>query len=259
MRRVDTILKRIQRITDTLHHDLATLLSTALQSKSHSPQSGKQATTKETQLYRESLLECFKTFQSLGRIRAAEDIVRKDLVRPWLVKTISRDTLTQMAGISKAPPPTPLAADSKFAFSNPTHTRTGSAAQTIAEEGDYFAYSEPQSSPTSIPDSTASSITTQHENLRNLYNRILNFISTDCATLLDVADRQLSSPSASDLTSKAVLVNGDTANNTTTENFHVLANVIWDEIANRLTGELGHLIFAAGNSDYFQAVSSFLF
>ena len=212
-----------------------------------------QATRKASHSHREALVECLKTFQSLGRIRAAEDIIRKDLVRPWLVKTISRDTLTQTAGISKAPPPTPLAADSKFAFSNPTHTRTGSAAQTIAEEGDYFAQSEPSLNSNTIPESNASSITTQHENLLNLYNRILNFVSTDCATLLDVTDSQLSS--TTDLSTKGIMVNGDSATHATNENFHILSNVVWDEVANRLTGELGHIIFAAGNPDYFQAAS----
>lgn len=231
------------------------LLSTTIQSRSNSLTStnSQVANLKNEASHRDDLVECLRTFQSLGRVRIAEDIIRRELVRPWLVDHISRDTLLSNAHATNIPPPTPLEAASKFAFSNPTHTRTGSATQMISEEGDYFAEVSTYSTTNLIPATPSSAITPQHENLRLLYNRILSFIATDCSTLLEVADKQLVLSSENN----RLLSNGDDthAHLDTSENYHILANVLWDELAQRLAGELGSIIFAAGNPDYFQAVN----
>jgi hypothetical protein len=67
--------------------------------------------------------------------------------------------------------------------------------------------------------------------LVELYNKILNFITRECGLILDVTERTLARAG-----------------------FNILANVIWEEVANRLIAELGHVIFAAGRPDVFHRV-----
>ena len=35
---------------------------------------------------RQTLVECFRTYQAIGRVPDAEEVVRRSVVRPWVIK-----------------------------------------------------------------------------------------------------------------------------------------------------------------------------
>jgi hypothetical protein len=78
LRFVEGLSPRIDHITSTLERDLSSLLTSTLTS---SHDSGGR---------REALLECFRTYEAIGKVGVAEAIVRKELVKNWVVK-VSRN------------------------------------------------------------------------------------------------------------------------------------------------------------------------
>lgn len=87
----------------------------------------------------------------------------------------------------------------------------------------FLEFAEPASSFEPLPGS---------DPLVDLYNKVLAFVSRDCAPLLDAADRRLRGS--------------------------MLVTVVWEELQTRLIAELGHVIFAAGRPESFHSVSAAL-
>jgi hypothetical protein len=198
--------QRIARITSTLHLDLSQILTTILAAPL-------------APSYRESLTVLLRTYASLNLIHSAEELVRKTVVRPFVLSSIHREVLN--SPMSPGVPATPT---------------MGTTFPVSAVEGrgiEFYAF-EPIE-------------TSESEPLADLYNRILRFISQDCGVLLDVAERTLGS---------TAVVPGLLEEKRKKVGYEVLTNVVWEEVVMRLMAELGHVIFAAGRPSTFHRVST---
>lgn len=223
----------MDHIATTLHQDLTALLSSLL-----SPSTRKRRVssygTNDPKMPSNSLAECLRTYLALGRPREAEEVIRRVLVRPWVNQHITREALS--GPLSPRLPNSPASSLPVTSFDAST-----SATEPLQLEVDLL--------PT-VPGPSQSLI--------DLYNQILHFISKDCAAVLDVADRQLASNANQPTTRPDKSFIEDTSASIPADRtFYVLSNVIWPEVTDRLTSELGHYIFASGRPDAFHAVRSF--
>lgn len=97
------------------------------------------------------------------------------------------------------------------------------------------------------------------EPLAELYNKLLSFLSNECALVLDVAERTLAVPTVGNASVVAVLNGGEKKKvKLGGVGYELLSSVVWDEIASRLMSELGHVIYAAGQPTVFHRVSLLL-
>lgn len=235
----DTPAQRIARITSTLHLDLSQLLTAILTP----PASSHAADPRQT---REALTSLFRTYASLGLVSTAEDVVRRHVVRPFVLKTIHRDVLNSAQ--SPVIPSTPFspATASSSGFGLAPALAIGERAIPsfyavepigIAKEGDggWVAGRAPGEG--------------ELDPLCELYNKLLAFVSRDCGMILDVTERTLAVAPATTL-----VIGGAADEKKKRAGYEILTNVVWDEIAARLMGELGHVIFAAGRPSIFQQV-----
>lgn len=93
------------------------------------------------------------------------------------------------------------------------------------------------------------------EPLAELYNKLLSFLSNECAMILDVAERTLAVPTIGNGSIAAVFLGGEKKKvKLGGVGYELLTSVVWDEIASRLMSELGHVIFAAGQPSVFHRV-----
>lgn len=220
-----TALQRISRITSALQLDLSQLLTSIL--------SAPPSSSESYQAYLDELTSALQTFSSLGLIHQAEEIIRKTVVKPFLLKAINRNSLSSTESFSSTP-------DSPSDHSIPPAYRLSHLDQPVS-------FKESDSGP-----------------LLRLYNLLLRFISQDCGTILSIAERSLSRPRG-DSHSKLAIANRrkredpareqeEDEEDREVEGFQILTNVIVDEIASRLVGELGTIIFAAGRPSVFHQV-----
>ncbi|GAA5853661.1 hypothetical protein JCM5353_001396 [Sporobolomyces roseus] len=219
---IDSLDKRISRITSALQLDLSQLLSSIL--------SAPPSSSDSYQAYLDELTSALQTFSSLGLIHQAEEIIRKTVVKPFLLKAINRNSLSSSEPSSST--------------SDPPTDHTIPPAYRLSPLDQPVSFKESDSGP-----------------LLRLYNLLLRFISQDCGTILSIAERSLSRPRG-DSHSKLAIANrrkredpigegeGDEEDQQV-EGFQILTNVIVDEIASRLVGELGTVIFAAGRPSVF--------
>jgi len=221
-----TALQRISRITSALQLDLSQLLTSIL--------SAPPSSSESYQAYLDELTSALQTFSSLGLIHQAEEIIRKTVVKPFLLKAINRNSLSSSNESSSSIP------DSPIDHSVPPAYRLSPLEQPVS-------FKESDSGP-----------------LLQLYNLLLRFISQDCGTILSIAERSLSSPRG-DSHSVLAIANRrkredparepeEDEEDREVEGFQILTNVIVDEIASRLVGELGTVIFAAGRPSVFHQV-----
>lgn len=141
--------------------------------------------------YRQDLTTTLRTFLSLGMVREAEEIVRKELVRPFVGRTVTRDALAAAAGQSRqgsAPtsPLSPVARPTSGADSTqPTAPEPGPEINDSTVPSPYRLDLLP--APASSPPKDGTNLAP----LVEVYNRILAFVANECGTLLDVAERVL--------------------------------------------------------------------
>ncbi|KAM0752493.1 COG complex component [Meredithblackwellia eburnea MCA 4105] len=230
---------RIARITSTLQLDLSQLLTSVI----------KTAPNTDQKTTRDSLSSIFRSYASLGLHDAAEDIVRRILVRPFVLKTIHRDVLTSVQ--SPTVPATPVADSAVFSsFSDGETSQNGlkPAINITTEEPHLFHYNL---EPVRLPRGSDDALSADVEPLVNLYNKLLNFITKDLSLVLDVSEKTTAPPPpTSGLLSSAVKV-PIPVDGQKRANYDLLTNVLWDEIANRLMIELGGTIYAAGRPAVF--------
>ncbi len=170
-------------------------------------------------LDRAELTTLLRTYATLELIPEAEDIIRTAVVRPFAKRLIHRDTLTAPLSPPAEPAPTGLL-----------------AVPGSAEQRSSFYKVEPITS--------AEVGGTETEALVGLYNKLLGFVASDLGVVLDVAERTLAVP-ATTIVGAGVKAEGRR------KGYEVLANVVFDELANRLISEMGHVIFAAGRPGVF--------
>lgn len=219
---VDEIQWRISRIQSTLSSDLDHLFSDTVTALG----TGKLAETDKAKRMAD-LTECLRTYDALQLWRDAEDVLRRDVLREFVKKTIFPGAL--QTSHSTFVPPTPVPIREKFSF--PDSARTPHAP--------FTAFST-QTDPFNAALAAAPRLDEIDNPLAVLYNGILAFLDRDLKRIMDVAER-ISARVGREVDS-AVDARG----------FEVLANVIWAEIARALMDELGSALFAAGRPDEFR-------
>ncbi|GAA5898368.1 hypothetical protein JCM8208_006959 [Rhodotorula glutinis] len=226
---VHALQPRIDRTTSALHSDLSSLLSAILDGSPSAPS------------YRDELTTALRTFASLGLVHRAEDLIRTEVVRPFARRVIHRDALSSSSSSSAA-------------------AAAGAAPASHAAHVPVPYRLEPLPLPNSADTSSSSSSTATSgaPQLAALYNRVLDFVATECGVVLDVAERVLAdvavpSPSGSVGAGEGAQGQEDEGHDDDerVHGFEVLANVVVDEVATALMGELGSVVFAAGRPAVF--------
>ncbi|KAM0790884.1 hypothetical protein ACM66B_004723 [Microbotryomycetes sp. NB124-2] len=217
---IKSLEPRLAKIASVLHFDLERLLSDTLKSARN-----------DARDMRDSLVSLLRTYSALGDVSTAEDIVRKTVVEPQVRELVNRQALATASDGT-------LESDSGSTSGDPTT---------------FYSFSS-----LTVPDGSSNETRT----LKQLYERLLRFVTKDCASFLDIAERVLGpqiTVSTTDMTSSVSSINGNGNGGTEDssgrmkQQYFLLANVVWDEIGNRLIGELGSTIFAAGRPTVFHA------
>lgn len=225
--------QRIDRTTSALHSDLSSLLSAILAGSPSAPS------------YRDELTTALRTFASLGLVAQAEDLIRNEVVRPFARRVIHRDALS--------------------ASSSTSASAAGAAPASHAAHvpAPYRLEPLPVPAPADAASSSSSaSSTSGAPQLAALYNRVLDFVATECGVVLDVAERVLADVAEPGSTGSGPAAAGASEGREDDERegdervhgFEVLANVVVDEVATALMGELGSVVFAAGRPAVFHQV-----
>ncbi|KAJ7647285.1 oligomeric golgi complex component, COG2-domain-containing protein [Roridomyces roridus] len=227
---VDEIQWRIDRIRSTLSSDLDHLFSTTLLSLT-----GEEGKTSEVEKAKTiaDITECLRTYDSMGLWRDAEDVLRRDVVRRFVKKSIfpgalaapqspivphtpfrSSTTPASLATPSALPPRTPYTPFTSFALKTPFNHSLGSASHSP------YAH---------ILDDS-------EDPLASLFSQILRFVERDMSKIMVIAD-------------KVSLKSVSTARK---DGFEILANVVWEEFGRAIMDELGLVVFAAGRPNEFR-------
>lgn len=89
--------------------------------------------------------------------------------------------------------------------------------------------------------------------LIRLYNQILRFVERDVSRIMDTAEKvAIKSSSAKSIFRTSPM--SETPNCVDGEDFQIMANVVWDELAQSIMSELGTVVFAAGRPNEFHKV-----
>ncbi|KDQ57488.1 hypothetical protein JAAARDRAFT_177682 [Jaapia argillacea MUCL 33604] len=275
---------RIDRIKSTLSSDLdhlfaSTLLALTSQNSisNSSTTANKTKPTKTTETEKAKLVsdltECLRTYDLLGLWRDAEDVVRREVVRPFVKKTIFPGALD--APHSPILPHTPFPTRASNTLSHPLASPT-TAQFRIPPRTPYtpFTAFASKSNPfdqsfgsSSSAGGLVSSVPLLDEGdgdgdgrLAVLFNRILRFVERDLGRVMDVAERVcVKSGSGSRVGAKAGsgvadkgLLGGGMSEEKEREGFEIMANVVWVEIGRAVMDELGSFVFAAGRPDEFR-------
>ncbi|KAF8705949.1 hypothetical protein RHS03_05077, partial [Rhizoctonia solani] len=286
---VDTLQFRIDRITSTLSRDLDHHLASTLRALTDSSTMPSAASAERARLTSE-LVECFKIYDALKMWREAEDVIRRELVRPFIKKTIHPASLTA--------PQSPILPRTPFAHPAPTsllpHTpftpfaplATAAASSFSPNIHPEILIPEPNLGDTSIPlsDKNGAGVTDEaggRDALVGLYNKILRFVQRDVMGVVRVAESVSGKsrrggghifggmspgglgispgglPPSSSIGVSPIgpgLVGADPAAAATEnpERIEIIANVVWAELARALMDELGSTVFAVGRPDEFR-------
>ncbi|KAI0316446.1 COG complex component [Amylostereum chailletii] len=231
---VDDIQWRIDRVQSTLSSDLDHLFSTTLLSVADlaNKVSDADRTKKMT-----DLAECLRTYDIMGLWRDAEDVLRREVVREFVKKTVFPGALT--APHSPLLPVTPFPVRER-----PVPTTAGLPPRTPYTPFTAFATKE---SPFGSPNSSVHLLDDYGNPLAALYNNILKFVERDLKKLMDVAEK------ISVKSNTKPPVNGllNTASNKA-DVFDIMANVVWAEVGRAIMDELGSVVFAAGKPNEFR-------
>ncbi|TFK92716.1 COG complex component [Polyporus arcularius HHB13444] len=247
---IDESQWRVDRIKSTLSSDLDHLFATTL----HALVGGKDGkASKVTEIEKSKLYaditECLRTYDVLGLWRDAEDVLRREVVREFVKKSIYPGALTaphspivphtpfpsRTGAASPAPPMTaslpprtpytPFTAFAskqnpfEFALRADTHSNTSSMAHILDEADDPLA---------------------------SLYNTILRFVDRDVRRTMEIAEAVCVKSG-----SRAAADKGETRDGEVPV-FEIMAHVVWSEVGRALMDELGSVIFAAGKPDEFR-------
>lgn len=241
------ILQRLKRIASTLQLDLSELLTETLRPAKSGGSSAQGPS-------RDAILALLRTYSSLNAIPIAEDIIREAVVRPRLAALINRDNFGKQA-----------ASDETAAQSSGSGANTTDASQVESPRSAVVGVSgDERHTPSFYSFEPIENKDGTDSPLAKLYNDILAFVSSECGLLLDVGERSLAAVqpvtsvnSSGVLKESAELATKPSARPNGQNNkqgYHILANVVWHEIATKLMNELGQIIFAAGRPSIFHEV-----
>ncbi|KAH7914152.1 oligomeric golgi complex component, COG2-domain-containing protein [Hygrophoropsis aurantiaca] len=245
---VDEIQWSVDRIQTTLSSDLDHLFASTLATLTDANEG--KASEMDRAKAAADLTECLRTYDMLGLWRTAEELLRRDVMRPFIRKTIFSEALA--APHSPIMPRTPLPSSTlgvPAKVSNPPRTPYTPFTAFASKQNPFdLVYSSPQS--LQLLDESGDS-------LAGLYNQILRFVERDLGRIMEFAEN-VSLKSASQYKDKdkiadlfAVPMTKDQSD-IHKDGFNIMANVIWAEISKAIMEELGNVVFASGNPDQFR-------
>ncbi|KAI6131677.1 oligomeric golgi complex component, COG2-domain-containing protein [Pisolithus croceorrhizus] len=229
---VDAIQERVDRVRSTLTSDLDHLFSATLLSVTGTD-NGKIQGIERSKAVSE-LTECLRVYDNLGLWRAAEEIIRRAVIQPFIRKTVFQDALA--VPISPIVPRTPVP---------PTAHVPTSAHVPHTPFTPYTALLSMHNSSNGFP-SAISFLDGYDDPLSKLYNQILRFIERDLSHIMEIAERL-----SSKVSTRSVESSGNELGDRSTDGFDLMANVIWPEFGLAIMNELGSVVFAAGKPDEF--------
>ncbi|KAH9485421.1 Conserved oligomeric Golgi complex subunit 2 [Psilocybe cubensis] len=237
---------RIDRIHATLSSDLDQLFAHTLALITNS-KSDYKVSDLEKNKWMADLTECLKTYDALGLWRDAEDVIRREVVRPFVKKTIYPGALAESH--SPIVPRTPFHSSGASA---PPMTSTLSTHQIPYTPFTAFVprtnlyYSMDAS--TEMPQ--AQLLENTDDPLTRLLNRILRFVERDISRIM-VTSEKVSMKSGSSRSTLRTSLLSETSRCIDNDEFQIMANVIWAEIAQSIMSDLGTVVFAAGRANEF--------
>ncbi|KAG7440047.1 conserved oligomeric Golgi complex component [Guyanagaster necrorhizus] len=239
---IDEVQWQIDRIQSTLssdldHHFSATLIALT---------DGTKLSEADKAKLLADLTECLRTYDMLGLWGDAEDVIRRDVVRRFVRKTVYVGALA--APHSPIIPHTPINSTAvAFLSSVPSLPRTPYTP--------FTAFPLKNSSPHSyILDKSMSPfyylLEQSDEPLAKLYCQILRFVERDLCRIMDIADKvavkSFSAARAGTPQLPSFNIDGDE------KGFKIMSNVVWDEFGRAIMDELGGVIFSAGKPGVFR-------
>ncbi|KAF7297555.1 Conserved oligomeric Golgi complex subunit 2-like [Mycena kentingensis (nom. inval.)] len=229
---VDEIQWRIDRIRSTLSSDLDHLFSTILIALTEKPD-GKTFDVEKNKLLSD-LAECLRTYDAMGLWRDAEDVLRRDVVRRFVKKSIFPGALTAPA--SPIIPHTPFRSSTTASSSN------------LPPRTPYTPFTSfgPKTPNSASASPYAHILEDKEDPLARLYRQILRFVERDMTRIMGLAEKialKSATPSR-----KLVSASPDAD----VEGFQIMANVVWEELGRSIMDELGTVVFAAGRPNEFR-------
>ncbi|EJU04373.1 COG complex component [Dacryopinax primogenitus] len=236
---VDSNRWRIDRIKTTLSRDLDNLFTTLLTS-SASQQTNEgffASNTTDRGRRMPELNEVLRTYDALGEWRQAEEVLRREVVRPFIRSTLHSTALT--APLSPLLPRTPFLLKS-FKRTSITEALISPPLITpgTGTPGLMGAFN-PQ----------APLLLTEDTPLAAVYNQLLRFADRELAGLIDASERISNAHKGRRNPNETPVENGKPEESD--NRFEFLANVFWAETAGALMDEMGGQLFAAGRPDEF--------
>ncbi|KAH9001596.1 COG complex component, partial [Lactarius akahatsu] len=222
---VDEIQWRISRIQSTLSSDLDHLFSDSVIALSTGklPEDDKKKRMAD-------LTECLRTYDALQLWRDAEDVLRRNVLRDFVKKSIFPGALHTSHTLSLPQTPFPIHENA-----SPPGT-----ARTPYEPFTAFAS---RTNPFDVALAAAPRLDETDNPLAVLYNGILSFVERDVKRIMDIAER---------ISARIGQRANGVDDGASAKGFEIFANVVWAELARALMDDLGNTLFATGRPDEFR-------
>ncbi|KAJ7084431.1 COG complex component [Mycena belliarum] len=253
---VDEIQWRIDRIRSTLSSDLDHLFSSTLLALTDSKGDGKILEVEKAKSIAD-LTECLRTYDSMGLWRDAEDVLRRDVVRRFVKKSIFPGALTapssplvphtpfrssitpnSVVSASPLPPRTPYTPFTPFALKTPFQSSYGLG--------------------TVLNPPYAQLLEDNEDPLAGMYSQILRFVERDMSKIMGIAEKVSMKSVSNGRKEKGIggvlvpVTPDKSSRDVDGDGFKIMANVIWEEFGRAIMDELGLVVFAAGRPNEFR-------
>ncbi|KAF5386227.1 hypothetical protein D9615_002234 [Tricholomella constricta] len=243
---VDEIQWRIDRIHSTISSDLDHVFAATLIALTDVKGEAKVSELEKNKLIFD-LTECMRTYDILGLWRDAEDVLKKEVVRSFVKKTMYPGALA--APHSPVVPHTPFPATKTNSFSTntplpPRTPYTPFTAFVSAKNNATYTLGSCSTSP------YARLLDDADEPLARLYSQALRFVERDLSRIMDIAEKVSVKSLSRSRPEKGVSASRECS--TDGKGFEILANVIWEEFGRAIMDELGGIVFASGRPNDFK-------
>ncbi|KAM6502244.1 COG (conserved oligomeric Golgi) complex component, COG2 domain containing protein [Amanita muscaria] len=234
---VDTVQWRIDRIRSTLSSDLDQVWASTLTAFTE----GKTTEIEKSKLLTD-MTDCLRTYDALELWRDAEDVIRAEVARKFVKKTVYSDAL--VVPHSPIVPHTPFPAQASFASASlptslPLRTPYTPFTAFVFKQSQFTGHlsDRPSGSP-------YESILRDDYPLARLFSQMLRFVERDLGRIMEIAEKV-------SLRSRTGQGNGNHSGSNE-KRFEILANVIWDEFGQAIMDELGSFAFSVGRPNEFR-------
>lgn len=217
------------------------------------------------------LTECMRTYDVLRNWRDAEEVVRRDLVRPFVksvshcLKPSARETQHALSASQT------IFAGALDVAPSPILVRTLLPGRTghLSPRTPFTPFANNRANPFDTLVANPPPVLSVEEEgnpLASLFNTVIRFVQVNCGGVLELSYRiSAKNRKAGKLSAGGLLsINHHTFTEDEGEvgvnpdGFEIMANVIWAEIGRTVMEELGSVVFSAGNPEEFQKVSEIL-